>query len=252
MKRVLIVNADDCNLTEGVTQAILKCHDDGIVSSTTFLINLPVSEKTLQALKRRKQLGVGLHLNVTLARPVSKSQKVKSLLMESGNFRKVREQLTKPPKAAELAYEYQNQIRLFQKVFHRNPTHLDTHHQVHDHPFFFRVLTDVARKNQLPIRRSQRVLSLGSAKVKTTDYFLGNLNPDGYWRQAALEMLLRNLPEGISEVMCHPGRNDAALRSISSFTTGREEEFRLFRLPAFKKMLHAGAIQLSHFGLCYT
>ena len=41
-QKSLIVNADDCNLTSQVTEAIVKAHENGIVTSTTFLVNLPV------------------------------------------------------------------------------------------------------------------------------------------------------------------------------------------------------------------
>src|SRR3989338_7288177 len=116
MKHLLIVNADDCNLTPGVTQAILDCHDRGILTSTTFMINLPVEPVTVRALLRRKKLGVGIHLNVTLGKPISEPSQIRSLLSE-GHFRKVQEQTKKLPKAAELAREYQGQINRFRKIF---------------------------------------------------------------------------------------------------------------------------------------
>ena len=94
----------------------------------------------------------------------------------------------------------------------------------------------------------------GRAKgvIQTTDYLFGNLSPSGYWREETLVTLIRNLPEGVSEIMCHPGRNDAPLRAVSSFTTGREAEWRLLRSPALKKMIRELGLDLSHFGVCYT
>ncbi len=254
MKRSLIVNADDCNLTPGVTKAILDCHDHGILTSTTFMINLPVETPTVRALLRRKKLGVGLHLNMTLGRPVSHPKQIRSLLSSEGRFRKLNEQLAKPPRAAEILTEYQNQIRVFRKIFGRLPTHLDTHHQIHDHPFFFQVLLDLALKNKLPVRRSSAFLSFGDDKVpcKTADYFFGNLTAEGYWRKEALETILKNLPEGVSEIMCHPGKNDRALKAISSFTQGREVEYQLFRASFFKQLVSRLGITLTHFGLCYN
>ncbi len=253
MSRLLIVNADDCNLTPGVTRAILECHDKGILSSTTFMINLPVERSTVRELHKRKNLGVGIHLNVTLKNPISKPASVKSLLSPDGKFRKVGEQTTELPKAGELEREYQAQIDLFKKVFGHRPTHLDTHHQVHDHPFFFRVLNDLAIKNKLPLRRSKQLLAKPRFKLAaSTDYMFGNLTVEGYWRKAPLETTLANLPQGVSEIMCHPGYNDADLRAISSFTVGRPEELRLFSAPAFRKQLQTHSIRLAHFGMCYT
>ena len=88
MKRRLIVNADDFNLTPGVTRGILKAHDQGMVMSTTVLINLPLEPALVRRASRRKQLGVGLHLNITLGRPVSPPGKIRTLLKPEGNFRR--------------------------------------------------------------------------------------------------------------------------------------------------------------------
>ncbi len=256
MKKILIVNADDCNLTRGVTEAILDCHDQGLLSSATFLINLPVEGWTLRQLQKRKTLGLGLHLNVTLGRPVSKFRNVKSLAGKKGYFRNVHDQLARPPAPDELAGEYQNQIDLFKRHFARAPTHLDTHHQVHNHPFFLRVLIKVARRNRLAVRRSglmlQEAFTPARLRVRTTDFFFGNLSPQGCWKEPALQAVLSNLPEGVSEIMCHPGRNDPDLARISSFTAGREEEYRLFHSAEMKSRLERFSIRLSHFGLCYT
>jgi len=262
MSRMLIVNADDGNLTQGVTEAILDCHDHGIVTSASWLVNLPWEDRTVRSIRRRSRLGVGLHLNVTLGLPVSKPQKVRSLTDRQGSFRRKEQQLSRLPKEAELALEYESQINHFRKIFNRYPTHLDTHHQVHDHPFFFRVISHVAHRYQLPIRRSQAMLPRthrkmrpGASplrKLKTTDYLFGSLNPSDFWRQDTLESILWNLPEGMSEIMCHPGRDDRDLRSISSLTKGRASEFRLFRSASLRKRLKKHAILLSHYGLWYT
>jgi chitin disaccharide deacetylase len=246
MKRQLIVNADDCNLTPGVTQAILDCHDRGILTSTTFMISLPLDSSTVKEMKRRKNLGVGIHLNVTLGRPVSKPSQIRSLLKE-GNFRKVGEQTTKLPKAADLEREYQSQINLFKKAFGSLPTHLDTHHQVHDHPFFLKVLSGLAARNKLPMRRSRLTRETG----RSTDFIFGNLTVEGYWREEALKTILENLPSGLSEMMCHPGKIDADLRAVSSFTTGRAAEYKLFKSPAIKDFAARQGLSLTHFGLCF-
>ena len=275
MKRVLIVNADDCNLTPGVTRAILDAHDHGIVTSTTFLVNLPVESPTVRQILKRKRLGLGLHLNVTLPPPLlppffrQRTDPPKAL-WRNGGRNKVGGGL-KRTSYRELIQEYQSQIDLFRKIFGRNLTHLDTHHQIHDYPFFYRALCEIARRNQLPVRRSSlslrgkkrgqvhgpvpfsgRPVGRAAMTTKTTDFLFGNLDPSHHWRKESLEFLLGHLPEGVSEIMCHPGRNDAQLRQISSFTAGREAEWRLFRSPALKKRAQAWGIQLSHYGLCYT
>ena len=151
----LIINADDCNLTPGVTRGILKSHDEGILTSTTVLINLPLEEKTVRELKMRRELGLGIHLNVTLAGPVSRVSRIPSLLKPGGIFCRPPDYQEKPPSVKEIITEYEAQIRLFEKRFQKLPDHLDTHHHLHDHPLFFGALASVAKKWKLPIRRSR-------------------------------------------------------------------------------------------------
>lgn len=246
-KRLLIVNADDCNLTRGVTRAILEAHDDGIVGSTTFFVNLPSDKKEIQAFKKRKSLGVGIHLNVTLGYPVSCRKKVRSLTDEGKGFRRRQDYLTGLPRMKELILEYEGQILVFQKLFGRAPTHLDTHHQLHDHPFFLRALACVARRHNLPVRRSRLNTSL--RLLRCPDFLFGSLSAACYWTPEALESLLLNLPQGVSEIACHPGIVDKDLEAASSFVRGRGEEYLLFKSKRIKKLAEGEGIVLGNYSM---
>ncbi len=254
MSKRLIVNADDCNLTAGVTSAILDCHDHGILSSTTWMANLPAKPGDVRKILARKKLGVGIHLNLTMGAPVLNPVKISSLVSEEGRFRRVQQQLSKLPAAADVCAEYKAQIERFSKIFGRRPTHLDTHHQVHDHPFFLTVLIQTADFFDLPIRRSK----LFDDKIsfdfhaQSPDSVLGDLNPAGYWRREALLGTLQALKEGTHEIMCHPGKVDQDLKALSSFTHGRDDEWRLFRQGGLRAVLTRLGIELTHYGLCYT
>lgn len=247
------MNADDFNLTRGVDRAILECHDRGIVSSTTFMANLPVASSTVHELKKRKKLGVGIHLNVTFSKPVLAKMKVRSLTAGQESFKKLKEQLGKLPSSSELFSEYAAQIQKFIKIFGKKPTHLDTHHQMHNHPFFLKVLSETAKKFQVPMRTScllnQPALLRKLKPPIVTDYFFGNLTPEGHWTHEPLETLLNNLPSGVSEIMCHPGIVDKDLKAVSSFTTGRAVEHRVFSSGFFRKILSDQGVRLVHFGM---
>jgi len=68
----LIVNADDFGRSPGINRGILDAHLNGIVTSTTVMINYPDAAPGLeQALLKAPDLGIGLHLNLTSGRPVS-------------------------------------------------------------------------------------------------------------------------------------------------------------------------------------
>ena len=82
MTRRLIVNADDFGLTSGVSAGILAAHRHGIVSSTTVLATAAIDAESVSAL-RDCGLGVGLHVNLTLGRPLSGAR---SLVGPDGRF----------------------------------------------------------------------------------------------------------------------------------------------------------------------
>jgi len=249
--RRLIINADDCNLTPGVTRGILKSHDQGILTSTTFLINLPLEERTIRELKKRTKLGVGIHLNVTLASPVSPAGRIPSLLKASGVFRRPDNYRKRPPSLKDLTLEYEAQIRLFEKRFGRKPDHLDTHHHLHDHPLFFKALASVARKWKLPVRRS-RIFQLSefgreAQPLRTTDFLFGNLEARSHWEKDSFLGVVECLPDGTSEIGCHPAYCDAGLRQISSFREVREEELSIFSDRKLRRTLSELGIELIRF-----
>lgn len=249
-ERFLIVNADDFNLTPGVSKAILECHDQGVVTSTTVLINRSDDSCLVQPLLKRKNLGIGLHLNITLGKPIMLGRKVASLLAEEGHFRKCLEQVRKFPKKKEVYAEWEAQIRLFKKTFSKLPTHLDTHHQIHDHPFYYRILTELAKNCRLPFRRS-KVMKIAHP-LFNPPHLWGDLDPGRYWKKTMLIEQIKKLPPGIHEIMCHPGYSDFDLKKISSFTEGREAERKIFASPELRQWVKARGVKLTHYGLCYT
>lgn len=254
--RNLIINADDCNLTEGVTRAILECHDAGLVTSTTFMINLPTELATIKALKKRKKLGVGLHLNVTVGAPVHKVA-CEAITDFTGFFNKdiyTQEEPLTTAQSRAVAREYRAQVEKFKQTFKARPTHLDTHHQVHDREDFLKILYAVAKEQKLPVRRSNLFgLRKNSYRgVKTTHELLGDLRVSGYWRRKELERGLAKLKPGLSEVMAHPGYVDDSLRGVSSLRTGRFHERRLFTSEYLRKSIESKGIRLVNYTICYT
>ncbi len=82
----LIVNADDFNLTPAVSRGILAAHKNGIVSSTTVMVNLPGLQENAALLDPFPSLGVGLHVNLTLGPALSPRDQVPSLVDANGQF----------------------------------------------------------------------------------------------------------------------------------------------------------------------
>jgi len=245
--RYLIVNADDFNLTQGVSRAILKAHDEGVVTSTTVFINLDMPVAIRKECLRRKRLGKGLHLNVTYGRPVSRAAFVTSLIDSSGKFRRKHD--FQSVARADLLAEYEAQIELFAKRFGSLPTHLDTHHHVHADPIVFEVVQQLALLYRLPLRLSSRLQQAERAVFKRAgislpDGLIEDLSSSKAWRVSSLTRRVTGLRRGVTELMCHPGMPDKILEKISSFSVERVRELEALCSPEIRYLMHKRRIQL--------
>ena len=247
----LIINADDGNLTSGVTRGILRCHDQGIVTSTTLLMNLPLSRAAIREFKKRKRLGLGVHLNVTLGHPLNPPSAVRTLIGPEGRFRRPSDDWKKRPSPGEIMGEYEAQIRNFIERFERSPDHLDTHHHLHDDPLFFAAVRATARRWKIPLRRSRMFqlerYSRETRGLKTTDFLFGNLEARCHWQKASFLAVAENLPDGTAEIGCHPGYCDSELRRISSMREVRAEELKVFSDRTHRNLLSKLGIELIRF-----
>ena len=214
-------------------------------------MNLPMQERTVKELKKRKRLGLGVHLNITLGEPLSPPFEITTLLKPGEKFKRPADYFSKTPSAKEVGREYEAQIQCFVKHFGRKPDHLDTHHHLHDHPLFFAALREVAGRWKLPVRRSRIFHLEGHTKqtqeLKTTDFLFGNLEAHSHWQENSFLGVIENLPEGTSEVGCHPAYCDARLREISSMREVREEELKLFSNRKYRNVLSHLGIELIRF-----
>ncbi|MDR0828268.1 MAG: ChbG/HpnK family deacetylase [Desulfovibrio sp.] len=83
----IIINADDCGLTRGISGNILHCLDHGPLNSTTVMTGGYYAAETLTALSARPGILVGLHLNILEGRPTAPAALVAPLLDGRGFFR---------------------------------------------------------------------------------------------------------------------------------------------------------------------
>jgi len=157
MERKIIINADDYGLCDGVNQAVVQAHTQGILTSTTIMANMPAARRAIELAKQLPTLGVGVHLNLSEGKPVSKDACVDYLLNTNGEFaysptklsilsvinRKIRNAI-----AAELAAQIQWVIDNGLK-----PTHLDSHKHIHSFPAIFPVVCGLAKSFGIPAIR---------------------------------------------------------------------------------------------------
>jgi hopanoid biosynthesis associated protein HpnK len=284
----LIVNADDFGLSPGVSRGILAGFREGIVSSTTMLVNLPYFEDAVGLARANPDLPVGVHLTLLWGAPVSDPAAVSTLVDREGRLPRGLGPLVSRYVLGRLALdevrsEFRSQVRKFLDTGLR-PTHLDTHKHVHCLPGVFDAVVEVAREFgiggvRLPRERSLAAApgsngtaaparppwrprakrqavrflcrraraKLDRAGLRTTDHFVG-LDYMARLDAAALRFILASLPEGTTEIMCHPGRFDAPAREYSSVPPHREQELQGLTDAAVKDCLVSRSIRLIHFG----
>lgn len=243
--RTLIVNADDFGLTRGVSAGILAAHRHGIVTSATVLVTASVDREQL-AQAREAGLGLGLHLNLTLGKPLTRGR---SLVDGHGAFVRDPRRVAAGADARDVRAEALAQVARFEKLVGRRPTHIDTHHHVGLYPPVREVVLEVARGLGVAVRSQDAAARTRarSAGLRTTDHFFGESGPGAYWSAARTLGHLRALPPGVSEFMCHPGRFDADL-GYSRYGRQREVEMTGLGTAGARAAAAALGIELRHFG----
>ncbi|MCD6309467.1 MAG: chitin disaccharide deacetylase [Candidatus Eremiobacteraeota bacterium] len=241
----LIVNADDYNFTPGVCRGIIRAFQDGIVRSTSIMINMTGIEKALELLKSAPGLAVGIHLNITRGKSISPPDIIPTLVNREGKFRPHHKTRIATVDTGELELELTAQI---EKAINLGiePSHLDSHHHIHSFPDYTDVYIRLAKKYGLPMRSTSRAMSekIINAGVKTAQNFIGEFYDKGVTLENLLG-LLSQIPEGETvELMCHPGEADNELREKSSYSEKREKELDILTTDGLEERLKEMGFQL--------
>jgi predicted glycoside hydrolase/deacetylase ChbG (UPF0249 family) len=223
--KYLITNADDFGFTHDVNEGIVHAHREGILTATTLMATGAAFEHAAALARETPGLDVGVHL----------------VLVDSAGF---------PPSLTRFALSvgrmrvYDELARQVDKVLKAGirPSHLDTHKHTHLMPPVFAAIARIAEEFRIPWvrRRFGPVRWLGSRGCRTTDHFAGFLMT-GRYGPAELVRLIRKLPEGSTEFMCHPGFCTDELRAART----RLKESRRRELDALTSAEVRAAIDTS-------
>lgn len=220
--RTLIINADDLGYSPEITRGIVESIKEGVVSSTTLIVNGPYSSDAAQ---EARGLPVGLHLNFSRWAKLSSRDEWTEAALEACS-------------TEEIAKETRAQIERFEQLFHHLPTHLDVHRHLHRHAHVLQGVAEVASSRLFPVRSIDAGMraSLRARNVITNDAFLGEAGTDAYWTLSRLEQVLAELPStGIIELMCHPGYTPKL--TATRYAAQREVELRTFTHPTARAFL---------------
>jgi chitin disaccharide deacetylase len=235
----LIVNADDLGYDPAVNRGILRAIREGVVTSTTLLVNAPHSE---EAARDAEGLAVGLHFNLARFAPVW--EQFPRELLEEGEFDEHRASAL-PPEVVEA--EAMAQLERCQRLLGRRPTHADVHKHLHLHPAVLEGLSRAARRYGLPVRSIDAAMrsELHRADVLTNDHFMGEAGTTAYWTLERLEQQLFLLQPGVTELMCHPGYSPTHVRS--GYAEQREVELATLTHQRARELLDRSGARLADF-----
>ncbi len=266
--------ADDYGMAPGVNYAIrrlIAARRINATSAMTAASHLGADEaRALIEANAEGQAAIGLH--VTLTAPF-KPLCAGFAPLRDGAFLPQKDMMrlaiTRRLDVEMLTVEIAAQVEAFVATFGRLPAYLDGHQHVQLLPqvrdAFLKVAAETvpgAWVRQCGRPRGARplhdpkglvidILNVGfRAKaarlgVATNPAFAGaySFNPKANFAKT-FPRFLKGLPDG-GLIMCHPGFVDAALESLDSLTTLREQEFAFFSSDAFPALLAAHHVELA-------
>ena len=273
---LLVINADDFGFAPGVNRGIVEAHAAGSLSSASMMVTTPAFHEAV-ALARGSApaLGIGLHLNLVSGRPLTAVSTLAD--QRTGDFHAL-------PALAQRAFtgriDPDDVRRECDAQLERLagsgiiPTHLDSHRHAHALPGILPAVIASALAHGIRIVRrpldalaathpvaSARMLVLHAAWRRARR----GLSPEGAallarspdFRGIALQgvpdvgrrllALLDALPRGATELMLHPGHDDAVLAAQDPYRHERERELRVLTSSIVRARLARGDIRLVTF-----
>jgi hopanoid biosynthesis associated protein HpnK len=285
--RRLIINADDFGLTAGVNRAIVEAHEHGVVSSATLMANGQAFDEAAKLAGSRPRLGVGCHIVLVDGVPLVRNAATHTLI-DGGvaGAPRFREGIGKFAALAllgrlapdEIEAEATAQIRKLQSAGIA-VTHLDSHKHTHMFPHVFRPVLRAAKacgvtaiRNPFERIRGAEVASRPAlwrrwAEVRVLRALVkqfreavrqaGLTTPDGTLAIVAtgaldegwLRRMVEHLPDGVWELVCHPGYNDAELQAVPTrLRESREQELRILTSQSTRDLLETNGVKVISYG----
>jgi predicted glycoside hydrolase/deacetylase ChbG (UPF0249 family) len=275
-RRLLVINADDLGFAPGVNRGIVEAHEAGALSSASMMVNTPAFDDAVQLVRTRGlRLGVGLHLNLITGRPLSDAPSLVD--PHTGAFHSLSGLAKRAASgrlhAADVRRECDAQLAALASAGIA-PTHLDSHRHAHALPGVLPAVVASARAAGVRVVRRpldrpsltdpvasakmlvlhaawwvayRRVDADGRALLARAPNFRGIALQGAPDVETRLLALLDRLPAGATELMLHPGHDDAMLAAQDPYRVEREREVAALCSPAIRARLERGDVRLVSF-----
>lgn len=263
---VLIVNADDYGLCPEVNAGIERAHLEGVVTSTSVLVNQAAAAEVATLRSRCPRLGIGIHLTLTLGPPASSADRVRTLLDGDGRLLPLAALLGRARSGglapAEVVAECEAQVARLRELG-VEPDHWDAHQHVQEYAPLTRLIAEAMSAAGLGRARNPSRVLLGASRLSPlqqlrarhrersvraiTDRFA---TPDGLLETdlRRWERALRQLPDGVVEAICHPSEPSAALAALTpALDADRSRELGVLLRPSLRAAIGRRGARLAGF-----
>lgn len=225
----IIINADDFGLSKGVNYGIVESHLNGVLSSTTMMVTMPAAKHATKLMKLVPDLGVGLHLNISLGNPLTKGETI----VDSEN------QMIKPQHLGDRRYDIEEVYQEFRAQFQRfvdltgqRPSHFDTHLFSSDKIESVRIAaTRLANEEKLPLR------NIETDSFKRVEFITFRKYEDPVGLDYLFERYQDFNNYDYIEIMSHPSFMDHYVLENSSYNMERLKELEILTSPKLKEIL---------------
>ena len=218
--KYVIVNADDFGASRGINRGIIEAHRDGILTSTSLLVDAPWSEEAAKLSRAVPDLSVGLHVHLT-----------------NGGSKSVAAQEDGDHCRAEL----RRQFNRFAELIGQPPTHLDSHHNIHRNLRLLPHFLHFAREHALSLREYSPIRCF----TKFYGQWGGESHPEHISPASLVRMLEAELEKGVTELSCHPGYFDPDFSS--GYAAERRIELQTLCDPLIRQFLAEQRIHLVNY-----
>ena len=276
MKQI-IMNADDFGRHDRINEAVEQAVMYGCLRSATLMPGGKAFDGAVQVARRCPPLGVGIHFTLANGFPVLPAKEIPSLVTEEGVFyddymaflkRFMRGLIRLSEVRSELSAQLGKMERAGLKL-----THVDSHQHLHHVPGILGIVLDLAESAGIHALRISHThvfdgdlgsvgqlvgrLGLGSLSRYAAraarkrgffmpDHFAGIVAGEAV-SEKAMERFLDHLEEGTTEIMMHPGTDNAALRRDCLWQHDFEAELHALTSPRILKKLEARGIAAVNF-----
>ena len=260
--KLLIIHADDLGVAHSENAASIAAFEQGMVNSGSIMVPCPWFPEMANYSKNNPTADLGLHLTLTAEwdtykwGPVAPITEVPGLVNEQGFLYDNCRDVVLNASEVEVEKEIRAQIERA-LAFGVNVSHVDSHMGCLFNPKFFGIYAKVAREYKLPFLLTISGLQQfpGTAEkllpsdVLIEDVFMIYPPQAKEGMDKFYENTLRNIPEGVSEILIHVAYDDAEMQAVTIDhpdygAAWRQQDYNFFTSEKCRKILAEEGIQL--------